>query len=203
MRKFFLIFFFLIHAISVCAGAYGQTSFDEHNERVIRIPQHMVGKTLCGPICIAHAARWCGKDVSIEKAIKVTNWQFSNTSLLDLKQAAKELGIECRAIEFHPSKTIEFLSKNPHSIVIGVFKKEHFLVLSGLDKTTARLVDPMKKQANSVSVSSPELVFAQNTPVLVLSPGNNRSWLVIIFWIMLLSIVAFGVIITKHHKLKK
>ncbi len=154
---------------------------------MIKMPEYRLRYYLCGPICLTYAARWHGVNVSLEKTSELSNWAFSYTSLLDLKNAANQIGLECHTIRCNPSSLIELLQINS-GIAIGQFKKDHFLVLAGYDKTRARLIDPSRKEAKFVNGSAPELQFSEGKPLLIILPVQNSAAGKIILAIVIASV---------------
>lgn len=143
------------------------------NKSNILIPQYRIMKSMCGPFCISFASKWCGKTVSVKEATELSNWMFDKTSLFDLKKAAIKIGLHCDVIRFSPVKAIKFLHRHPESVMIGSFEENHFLVLAGSSHTSARLIDPLWKKVKQVKSKSSELIFANDVPVLVISPERT------------------------------
>lgn len=91
----------------------------------------------CGPACLQMIARYFGKDLSSFHMKNIARIIQKGSSLLDLVDAAKQIGIYSKGMEV----TIETLDSLALPVILH-WDKRHFVVLYKIRNTTYIIADP-------------------------------------------------------------
>jgi ATP-binding cassette subfamily B protein len=92
----------------------------------------------CGPTCLQMICAFHGISASINQLRQLTNKGNQGTSLLSLKNAAKELGLRVRAFKF----PLEQLIKNQQLPAIVPFNNNHFAIVYKATNKKLYVADP-------------------------------------------------------------
>ena len=115
------------------------------------------GVSDCGPHCIRYLARYYGREVTLEKAYDLCEFNPStskSTNMLQLKKACENLGLKCLGIK-GPLEVINEPAFSQCSFIVQVEKDGfgHFVVIvKGKQYNSWIMLDPFAKK--SVSLSS-------------------------------------------------
>ncbi len=88
----------------------------------------------CGPICLYLAARSLEKEVTFEEVIRLTRADKNQgvCSFADLKEAAKTMGMEAKAVKLTPAQIRELVP--PAIVYVGSSSRRgaHFLLINAV-----------------------------------------------------------------------
>lgn len=161
-----------ILTLAIPSDSVGSTAPSPVAQSIKQVLTDDFARSMCGPVCLAYAAKWCGMELPIIKSLEVSHWHHDRVSLLDLKKGAQQLGLTCRAVRFAPARMLEYLQGDPESIVVGQFQRDHFLVLHGA-QGGPKFVDPLSGATQSATRTHPHAEFASGQMVLLLSPSHR------------------------------
>ncbi len=91
----------------------------------------------CGPTCLRMLAKYCGKNISIQKLRELCNTSKRGISLLDLSEAAEKLGFRSLGVKL----TIEQLKQASFPCILH-WKQNHFVILYKIQKGKFYIADP-------------------------------------------------------------
>ncbi|MDB5119775.1 MAG: apxIB 1 [Sphingobacteriales bacterium] len=106
----------------------------------------------CGPTCLRMLAKYCGKNVSIQKLRELCSINKRGVTLLDLSDAAEKLGFRSLGVKLN----IEQLKQASLPCILH-WQQNHFVILYKIHKSKFYIADPRK---GLISLSEKE--FTQN-----------------------------------------
>jgi hypothetical protein len=125
----------LLLTVAVSVAAISWIDWSVVGQNKLASPQHAT----CGPTCLFFIVKNIfGKNVTQHDVARMCNDTQKGTSLLDLKRAAQQLGMDCTPCRI----SVEELSRHPLALFITRLQENHFCVVQSLPNQNFALIDP-------------------------------------------------------------
>jgi len=112
--------------------------------RLVESPTDLADGMMCGPECLWLVAHLYGKEVSLEKLVRMAGTDpHSGTSVEDIIRVCRQLGLPAEAVE----TDLDSLLWDPRRDILLVSNNSHYVLLLGADEENVFVADGRGRRA--------------------------------------------------------
>lgn len=132
----------------------------------------------CGAACIASIARHYGKQIPIAVIREASGTTQAGTTIKGIIDSCREIGFLSKAFK-STEKNLEPLRQYVNPVILHIVNKRedlHFVVLYGIHRTKATIMDPAKGSHCKISLSELQKEWTGYLVTMIPDPSSKVSW---------------------------